>query len=328
MTERIFVISHASDIDGVGSASLMRIKYGLPKDHIFFADYSAETIRKISEALIPEAAKGITLMVSDLGMSPAIMPGFIRLISAIRKHNGRVMWFDHHQWTAEQINNVASKCDFATVGENKSHCATEIVSRELGITSQFVDKFVRMVHYSDFNIRPKDQKTYEAIGIYALSIAKINTYNSYGKINSALRKLTETIKNGKMYDADTKRMAKEFEKINNERSKRMIKSAYEYGNIVVGFEKDIQKTKACMDLIAHAKKRVGIYINVRNGRGHIRSIGPDCTNLARHFGGNGHPRACGFSINMQKYGFLKKREDRERLAKEIESVASKTIRFQ
>ena len=328
MAERIFVISHATDIDGVGSASLMRIKYHLPKDHIFFADYSAETIGKISETLIPEAAKGITLMVSDLGMSPAIMPGFLRLISAIHEHNGRVMWFDHHQWTGEQISSVASKCDFATVGENKNHCATEIVAKELGIRSQFIDRFVRMVHYSDFNIRPRDQKTYETIGIYALGIAKINTYNSYGKINSALRKLTETIKNGKMYDADTKRMAREFEKINNERSKRMIESAYESRNIVVGFERDIQKTKACMDLIAHAKKKVGIYINIRNGRGHIRSTGPDCTYLARHFGGNGHPRACGFSVDMPKYGFLKKKEDREKLAKEIDYAASKTIKFQ
>ena len=328
MADRIFVISHATDIDGVGSASLMRIKYRLPKEHIFFADYSAETIESISKKLLPEAAKGITLMVSDLGMSPAIMPGFLRLISEIREHNGRVMWFDHHQWTDEQISSVASKCDFATVGENKSHCATEIVAKELGITGKFVDRFVRMVHYSDFNIKPKDQKTYGTIGIYALGIAKINTYNSYGKINAALRKLTEAIKNGKMYDADTKRMAKEFEKINNERSERMIKGAYISRNIVVGFERDIQKTKACMDLIAHAKKEVGIYINIRNGRGHIRSTGPDCTNLARHFGGNGHPRACGFSIDMRKYKRLKKKGDRERLAKEIDLIASKTIKFQ
>jgi hypothetical protein len=31
---------------------------------------------------------------------------------------------------------------------------------------------------------------------------------------------------------------------------------------------------------------------------------------------------------MPKYGFLKKKEDREKLAKEIDYMASKTIKFQ
>ena len=88
MTERIFVISHATDIDGVGSASLMRIKYHLPKDHIFFADYSAETIGKISETLIPEAAKGEGVVIERWLKEKGI--GYDRFIIA-EGHSGKLL---------------------------------------------------------------------------------------------------------------------------------------------------------------------------------------------------------------------------------------------
>ena len=314
--ENIISLTHASDIDGVSSAALIKMKYGVPDSNIFFADYSMKSLLSAGRGIRKALKPGTTLFITDIGINKGLAPEFIRIIKSVKGLNGSVVWFDHHFWEDSEIRNVAGGCDLAVIGENKRYCATEITYRELSVRGAFARRLSDTVHYSDFNIRPRERSKRRLIGIYALSIAYYNTLG-VNKRRKGLLHIVDTLCKGKFFDGRMAADASFFERRNLERIAEMAKRLHYAGeNIAVGFGPEMQSTQACASISEKSGRDISIYVNVKAGTCHLRSKKADCSIIARAFGGGGHPHACGFSIDKRKYGGFSEKK-KEMLVSEI-----------
>ncbi len=320
--EDIISLTHATDIDGVGSAALIRIRYGIPVERAFFTDYKVESIEAAGKGIRKFLRKGTMLLVADLAVGSETGKAFFDIVKDVKKDGGHVMWFDHHPWDGPYAKKIAMLCDVAIFGENRKYCGTEITKRELGIDGKFENEFSKIVHYSDFAIRPGSHSIYKTVGYYALSIASYQMLPHEEKI-AKLRHMTEVISGKKLLDSRIKADADRFRRMNDRETERMMKDLYLGKNMALGFAGDIQKTYACMKLIEETGKDLGIYINTRSGRGHMRSVKSDCSLLAAKFNGGGHPHAAGFSPDFKKYDFFKSRDDKKRFLADLERQAER-----
>ncbi len=323
--QNVFVMSHASDIDGVGSAALIKKKFNLPLSRLFFSDYSKESIGYVDSKLEDHYKEGITLYIADLGVNDSIVDSYLSILKKVKKYGGKIYWYDHHPWTELAIKKLTPLCESAIIGENKKYCATEITFKELGFNDDFTKKFVNIVHHSDFNKKPKSNSEYRTIGFYALSITYYNTNDSKDYLTDKLRHIADVVSRGKLVDKSIKADAEHFNKINEERVQKMIKDLEIRDDVAIGFSKHIQSTYGCMAVIDAGKKKIGIYVNIDAGRGHIRSTGPSITELARSMGGGGHPRASGFNVDLKKFSGLKSKSDRAKFADDIQEKIRKYV---
>ncbi|MDE1824032.1 MAG: hypothetical protein KGH74_01905 [Candidatus Micrarchaeota archaeon] len=318
--QNVFVISHSSDIDGVGSAALIGAKYGVPSKNMLFTNYSKESVEYVEKEMKKRHAQGMTLFLADLGVNERIIGNFLRIINSVKRSNGTVIWFDHHPWTKESIRKLAGRCDVAIVGENKDYCATEIAYKELGLRNWFLDRFVGLVHYSDFNLKPKDVKTRRLIGTYALSIASYEMKGPRSYTNRMLRHIVDVISSSKFTDKRIESDARRFDMLNKKRTNDMLKELYIRRDFALGFSNDVQTTDACMRIIERSNKNIGMYINLRTGTGHLRALKGDYSELARKLGGGGHPKAAGFYFSLKEHNGFRKKIDREKIADLIQST--------
>ena len=317
MDKGIMIISHASDIDGVGSADLISIKYGVDPKNIFFSDYSTESLKAIKDAIKKGAKKGTSLFITDLGVNGKTVPIFKEILRTIKHRGGRVFWFDHHPWSSAAIKELTPLCDISIIGENELFCATEITRKELGLNDKFSKYFCRIVHFSDFAIRPRLKKEYDLVGAYALSIALYRMQGAEKNI-SGLRHIVRVLTQRRLLDKKIRADANAYRKINDRNTKKMLKDVYLGDDIAMGFAGDIQKTYACMKLMEKTGKDIGIYVNTSEGRGHMRSVRNELTELANRFGGGGHPHASGFTPSLKRYNKFRTAADKQRLLDDIE----------
>ncbi len=319
--ERVISLTHATDIDGVGSAALIRMRYGVPLGRLFFTDYKRESLeyaeRKITGAMRPKTR----LIVADLAVGNETLGPFLRIAKRIRASGGKVSWFDHHPWTDEAERKLAPLCETAIFGENRRRCGAEITKDELGLKDAFTRRFCRIVHYSDFNIKPRQEEMRRTVGYYALSIA---AYHLMGmeRNTAALRRMAGVISGGRLLDAGIRRDAERFRKMSERELKSMLSNIYTGERIALGFAGHIQKTYACMKLIESTGKDIGIYVNLKDKRGHMRSLRSDVSALAALYGGGGHPHAAGFSPDFGRYDFRTEHGRRGFLA-ELEASAER-----
>ncbi len=314
----IFIMSHQSDIDGVGSAALIRMKYEVPLSNIFFTDYSKAGLEYVDKNLSTMYKNGITLFIADLGINDSLIPSYKKIVDHVKKHNGSVVWFDHHPWPESAVKEIASKCDIAIVGENDKFCATEITYRELGFRGKFTKDFVKIVHHSDFNIPPKEKGHRDLVGLYALSITNYNTSHSRDMMTKKLRHVVDVISKGEFSDPTIRGDATSFKKLNDSRINLMLKDLITRKNFALGFSKQIQSTAGCGAIMDKSGKEISIYINISDQRGHIRSRTTDISLLASALGGGGHPHASGFNIDSNKFGYLRTRKQKEAFADFLE----------
>ena len=289
--KNVIAISHSSDIDGVGSAALIKMRYGTPTNRIFFTDYSRESLGEISRGMKRMALRNTTLFITDLGVNEDAVRVIHGILKSVRDGGGKIFWFDHHPWSRKDIRNLASMCEVSVVGENELFCATEITRKELGFNDNFTKNFARIVHLSDFAIAPKSKKDYDTVGTYALSIALYRMKNHEENLRSLRH----------MVDVES-----------------MLREVYLGEDMALGFGADIQKTYACMKLMEKTGKDIGVYVNLRDEKGHMRSVHNDCSELASGFGGGGHPHASGFAPKFRKYNNFRTKEDRRRLLFDLE----------
>lgn len=320
--KNVFSISHTSDIDGVGGAALVKRKFGIPTNRLFFAGYSRKDIEYIASELQKFDLTDCLVIISDIGSNKPMEESFLNIIDMVREKNGSVYWFDHHPWSEDAIKRVASKCEIAIVGENESYCGTEITRKELGFNDSFTKKFAEIVHYSDFNIKPKMADYYKAIGIYAMSITSYNITDSRASTYRNLRHLAEVISKGRLFDAKVVRDARKFEKLNESRIKKMVSDLFIGKRIALGFSQDIQSTAGCAAIHDNSNRDIAIYVNVRNGKGHIRSKKSDISRLANALGGGGHPHASGFQVPADLAKNLKTKAGRWKLFSYLEGKAA------
>ena len=322
---KVVSITHANDIDGLGSAALIRTKFDISLDSIFFSDYSPEGLMEISRRIERIARKegAITLFLTDVGMNKALNGAYKKIISSVKAGGGAVIWLDHHVWSEADLRDIASKCDLAIVGENTRYCATEITCKALRLNSPFIKKFTRLVHYSDFNLTPKDRDTYKKIGVYAMSITSyVNLAPK--KRDAALRHVVDIVSGGRFNDERIRRDARNFDRLNKARISKMLRSLYKAGeDVYIGFSESIQSNIGCGAIMDKTGADVGMYVNLSAGKVSMRSIRMDCTLLANRLGGGGHPHAAGFNIDMKRFRGLKSGRDRAAFARFIEKGIEK-----
>ncbi len=309
----IAVLSHASDIDGVGSSALIKAKYGIPASMLFFADYSKQSLGYVDSKLAGIYKNGIVLFITDLGVNDSLIAAYRKILLAVKKGGGKVVWFDHHPWSDRAVKELASLCDTAVIGENEKYCATEITYKELGMAGGFYRDFVRLVHYSDFNITPRSRAVYGRIGVYALGITSYGILQSRDAMTMKLRHVAEVISKGRYYDSKIKADALRFERLNRDRISKMLKEMLLYPHAAIGFSSHVQSTAGCTALMKRSGKEIGIYVNTSNMRGHIRCEDKDISVLAGALGGGGHPHASGFNVPRQ-FKKLDTSAERKRLA--------------
>lgn len=317
--ENILSITHATDIDGVGSAALIRKKYRVHANRLFFGDYNREHSLQLEKEITSFMKPGTTLFIADLSASDRTFDIFMRMIRKVKAGKGRVYWFDHHPWGREHARMASRVCDTLIYGES-DNCGMEITRKELHMGDKFSRYLCRIVHFSDYNIKPKLEREHKLVGLYALSIAYYHTL-SHGANLKGLRHIAEVLSEGRLFDERIKADAEKFRRLNDRNLKRMLGEIYLGDDIALGFAGDIQKTYACMKLIEKTGRDIGIYVNTRDHKGHMRSVRSDCSKLANRFHGGGHPHASGFNPDFAKYHGFRSRKDRERLLLDLISAA-------
>lgn len=312
-------LTHAADIDGVASAALISIKYKMSVERVFFSNYSKEDLSYVEKSMQRFLKDDpVTLFITDLGMNTNLIPDFLRIINKVKAKGGRVIWFDHHPWKPDMIKKVASKCDFAIIGENPKFCATEITYRNLKLSGSFLEKLVKLVHYADFALDSHDKGTHNTIGTYAMSITYFNNM-PHAKRDRELRHLVKLLTQQKFKDKRVIDAAKTFENLNNKRIKSMVKRLYPAGNTAsIGFSMPIQSNQGCAAIRKESGKDICIYVNTEVGKASLRSVKADTSILSHSFGGGGHPHASGFNIDMKKFHNFKTEKDKRAFALAIE----------
>ncbi len=314
----IFVLSHASDIDGVGSAALIRMKYGVPLSNILFSEYSEEGIGYAESYLSKRYRKGITLFVTDLGVDASLYRRYLRIIKSVKASGGMVFWFDHHPWEPYAVKSIAALCDEAIVGENPKYCAASITWRRLGFSDKFTRELVSLINYSDFNKDPGSARHRKLIGTYALSITKYNSSKSRDYRMSRLRHIVQVLGSGRFTDPRIRKDASAFNALNSARTKSMLRNVILRSDFAIGFSKPVQSTSGCVAIIRSTGAQIGIYVDTESWKGHIRCETKDISLLARVLGGGGHPHASGFPVNYRQFGGLKTSRSRRAYADFIE----------
>ena len=313
------VLSHANDIDGLGSAALLRIRYAIPLKNIFFTSYSDEGLLQAEAHIKRMCKKGTTLFISDLS-AVSFRELFLRVLIDVKSKGGRIIIFDHHFWPEGLVKEVAALCDIAVVGENAQACATEITQSYVKIGGAFASKFVRVVHHADFALKEKSLDG--LIGIYAQSIGCCNLSKNYDERIRRLRHIVAVISSKKFYDEDMVNDARDFDKINQERIRRMLKSVHVIcGKIAIGFSEQVDSNDACASLMKQNASDIAIVANIDRGSVSVRSRKGNIRPLVEAFGGGGHDHAAGFQI--PKGYDLRKEACRKLLVKRIEKEARK-----
>lgn len=316
----IISVTHANDIDGLGSAALIKIKYKVPSERIFFTDYSEKGVAYVRKAVerIASKEKGTVLFLTDLGVDRILVSHYRKMIQKVKRNGGRVIWLDHHIWTEYALQEVAGICDVAIVGENEKYCATEITYRNLKVKGKFAKEFSDLVHYSDFYLKPPKKETARLIGIYDMSIMLCNTLEPYEKRDHALRHIVEVLASRRFSDKKILGDARKFGKINEERVTRMLKNLYKAGdNAYIGFSQNLKSTEGCVAIMDKTGCDLGIYVNIVNGTAHLRSRRCDTTKLSMPLGGGGHSHASGFPVNMKRFNKFKGESDRKKFVEFI-----------
>ncbi len=314
----IVVISHAADLDGISSAAIIMRKYGVHSGNVVFVDYDRQSMLRGEKLFQKLFKKGSTLFIADLGAESST-DIFTRIVKYAKRKNGHVLWFDHHVWSKANVKNIAGMCDAAVVGENKCFCASEITARELGMNDKYITSLLKIVHAADFALKPKNSNMKRVIKSYALGLSYFRMKGNSVFLENIVR-IAESISLGKplpefLYNASSK-----FDNMNKQRLKKMITTVVKGGVISVGFTPVVSTNDACALIIKKTGSDIGCYVNTDSGKVHLRSIKADCSLLAKHFGGGGHPHASGYDLKRGKYN-LKKPADRMKVVLEIIAAA-------
>lgn len=314
----VAVLSHIADIDGVGAAALVRMRYGMPLSHIFFTGHSRGEVADACAELRGLSGSGVLLFITDLSPNAETIGLYGSLISRTKSNGGSVVWLDHHVWLRDAIRNLAGRCDIAVFGENSKMCATQLVKRFLRLNSRFASEFADNVHYIDLFISTSNRKYVERAELYKLAIAYYLRGGSRRAQQSRLRKLAAAISSGRFITPEVRRDALKFKKVNEERLKLLFSSMVRLSDsIVLGFSRQVDSNDACMGMLAKSGADISILVKTDTGHCSIRSVKADTLPLANALGGGGHPHASGFSLDVRRYNRFRSADSRKRVAELI-----------
>lgn len=318
----VAVLSHIADIDGVGAAALIKMRYKIPASSLFFAGHSIDEMLSAEKDLARLYKRRMLLFITDLTPEPEAAPVFDRIMRGVNSHKGSVIFLDHHPWRDGMARRFALKSDLAIFGENREMCATELVRKYTGLKSAFVRRFAYIVHHTDFYIKLRERNLARLAEMYNMSIGCINMSHSYGSRMRGLRHIADIISSERFSDRRIAKLAARFKKLNEERIEKMLGGAYRISNkIAVGFSKQVDSTDACMAIISRKKVGISVLVKTDHSSGSIRSTKSNIVKLANAFGGGGHPHAAGFNIDARRYNFFRTNSDKEKFVRKLTSTA-------
>ncbi len=323
--KNVAVVSHIADMDGVGAAALLKMKFKIPKENLLFTGYELKEVKETIAALrsILKKNRNLVLFITDLSPNAETLPLYEGIIKDIRKQKGLVVWLDHHFWNDAMLKRVAAKCDLAVVGENKDMCATQLVQKLFGLNGSFAKEFTHLVHLGDFFLKTSNKKHAKLINSYAFCI---DYFRMGGSLNGTLKNLRDvagTIASGSFMSKKMEEAASRFRHLNEKRINEMLGDIYRLSKkFAVGFSKHVDSTLACMSIIYKTHSEVAVLINMDRGSGSIRSTRPNIVPLANKLNGGGHPHAAGFSVPKEKYNFFRRKSDRDKLSENIRQAAA------
>ncbi len=295
--ENVFCVTHKADMDGIASAALAMRRFGMPGKNIILNSYDDNSFFGAMLEIEQHNPRRSLIIFTDFAINIDKAEKMRRLFLGLKKKGNSIIYIDHHNWAESAIKDVASLCDYAVVGENKDFCAAELTEKLLfGGNDRIASHIAAVAHVTDFHLPTKNA-----------TIKKIVLAIEYFNITDAenLKKLAKFFSVGVFsnsfidhaYEAYKKAEKKQIAML--DKSITHVDSVYRIG---FGFGKRIQTNVACDRIMRRTGAQIAVYVNLRNGTAHLRSAkGVDCSRLAEHFHGGGHPHAAGFQPSISKF---------------------------
>jgi len=189
-------------------------------------------------------------------------------------------------------------------------CGAELVYKFLCKKDSFGDELTRIAHLADFAIYPKK---YERL-IWDINFAQ-KILGADDRMDSPkLRRLVSLLAEGRYRDEYITSIADAYRKRSKPYMDSLMKSVKVASvnnlRIAIGFSEKISNQVACIDMLKKFRADIAIYVPTDVGHCSIRCEskidrkrmirvgGVDGAKLARALGGNGHPLASGFTIDV------------------------------
>ncbi|MEM3181415.1 MAG: DHHA1 domain-containing protein [Candidatus Micrarchaeaceae archaeon] len=290
----MYVISHASDLDGVASAALLMRLFRVEESYVFFAEHSAPLLKNMFKRI--RKSNCDVLFVADFSVNNKEIGMWLNFLGALKRTGSRIYWFDHHKWPSA-ADRIASMCDFAEYGENKRYCTTEIVERLLFKKDKYAAKLAKIAHYSDFAVRAKHAGIEKIISDYDLAITYFNTLSATSA-QAGLRSLASSLSSGILLSKDIVRVANSFKSKSDREIEKALKNiSYVSGIAVVFSSSSVVQQDLFEKLFNISGSEIVMQVDVDRSKASMRSKRTDISALAMAMGGGGHPHAAGFSIS-------------------------------
>ncbi|MDE1857010.1 MAG: hypothetical protein KGH98_02915 [Candidatus Micrarchaeota archaeon] len=299
---QIYNVTHEADLDGIGCAAMLVRNYRVPLRNLVFLNYEKRSFERGMKEILDMKPRDGMVVFSDFGMNDRLVPIAKRTLAALKRSGNRILWIDHHPWSDRAIASVKSLCDVMVVGENEKYCATELVYRLLCDRDAFGDRFMKLVHASDFALMTRNEPTIRRL---ALAIKVMN----WGNRDSNLRKLAGQMAEGMLTSpfieaAHRKYLAESKANLKVLKDSLVLANPGRY-TIGFGFSTRLNTNAACEAIDRELHTDIRMYVDRVSGTAHLRSSkGVDCSRIAVFMGGGGHPQACGFQFDMKEFDNL------------------------
>jgi oligoribonuclease NrnB/cAMP/cGMP phosphodiesterase (DHH superfamily) len=287
-----YIITH-TDMDGVGAAALYIYLFGEKPAKIYFTEpyLLYKTMRHILRRIKGRNISKIVLM--DLGFNVATMNELIRYIREIRSRNIDIEWYDHHIWDQEWkklLKNVGVK-----IYVDRSTCAVGIIAkyaprRNKNVDLNFIEELVKGVCAGDL------WRFDHWRGPWFLRLVKRRDDNNW-----RLHVLDEISKGNIWKEEFTEKVIERFDK--ELKSYNIIDKTIVYKDVngiriaVAKSIPEIENSFAAAYVMGRVDAEIAATVT-NDGKVSLRSRSVNIREIAKIFGGGGHPRASGFKIKI------------------------------
>ncbi|NHI91136.1 MAG: hypothetical protein EAX96_01450 [Candidatus Lokiarchaeota archaeon] len=276
MTKKeIIAITHKEDLDGIGSACLLKKKFGDSLD-LILSDYGhyekdLEIILKISCKMI---------IIADLGFNE----GLINLIPLFRNSKAEIIWFDHHH-LAEKYKKILQDSITLVRAEDKT-VSTELINNFYFGNDRILNKIAKLAHISDNKIH---NETANKLGL---------VIDGSQNNEEDLLKIIELLLNGEF---DNNWINKKFLDLQNsymEEYEKIIERIEEYKlknlRILLSWSDLVTASRISQYFIELHNPDVAIGVNSKTRQVNLKSKKHVIRQIARAFHGGGHDHRAGF----------------------------------
>ncbi|MHA1695105.1 MAG: DHH family phosphoesterase [Candidatus Helarchaeota archaeon] len=292
--KKIIIITHREDLDGIGSAAILKRYYDQSGEYFFFFYYSlySEFMKLISKAIVKDFD---LLYITDIGFNESYLPFFRGTVDFHKKNNyesirlkfKKIYWIDHHL-----INNENRRFMESILGgfihNAKNDCASKLLYKYLKEKYGWIDSISEQIsnfanavdHNISLEISDMLQRVINANQTNLRNLYKIMLYLSEGDFE-----------NDWIINQNKERL-----KVENIEIKRVLKNLINFEinglKILIGIS-EIFTTGSLIKYLFN-NLDADIYLTINGDQVSIRSHSINVRNIATEFGGGGHKFRAGF----------------------------------